>query len=157
MRSDNPIAIVVLTGILLAGGFLFVRMIVLSDAVPAEYRSTSPGFGWSWDFDYEAAMKDAGRPGAEPWPWLAKKTGNRLLLPLDQPLLFKGLKLTYRGMPYSASFQLDFVIQNLDPSFTYSRKISAREARRGFLIDDHPFALEKVSPLYLRLRSGTIK
>ena len=154
MKNVTPIEIAALAGIFLAGSFLFVWMIVLSDAVPAEYRSSSPGFGWSWDFDYEAAMRDAGRLGAEPWPWPSKESGNRLLLPLDQTLLFKGLKITYRGMLESGRFRLDVVIQSLDSSFTYQRDLGVLEARRGFLIDDRRFALEKISPLYLRLHSA---
>ena len=153
MRSDRPIEIAAFAGILLAGGFLFVWMIVLSDAVPAEYRSASPGFGWSWDFDYEDAMRDAGRLGAEPWPWPAKETGNRLVLPLNQPLLSEGLKITYRGMMESGGFRLDMVIQSLDSSVTYPRDFGVLEARRGFTIANRHFTLENITPLYLRLRS----
>ena len=155
MRNVKPIQIAVLGGIILAGGFLFVWGIVLSDTVPVEYRSTSPGFGWSWDFDYDAAMRDAGNLGAEPWPWPAKETGNRLVLPLDQPLLFKGLEITYRGMSESGRFRLDVVIQSLDSSFRYPRDLGVKESRRGFMIDDRRFELEKISPLYLLLRSAT--
>ena len=154
MKNVTPIEIAASAVIFLAGSFLFVWMIVLSDAVPAEYRSASPGFGWSWDFDYEAAMRDAGRLGAEPWPWPPKESGNRLLLPLDQPLLFKGLEITYRGMLESGRFRLDVVIQSLDSSFTYQRDLGVLEARQGFLIDDRRFALGKISPLYLRLHSA---
>jgi len=153
MRSDHPIQVTVLAGILLAGGFLFVWMILLRDAVPAEYRSASPGFGWSWDFDYEAGMRDAGRVGAQPWPWPAKETGNRLVLPMDQPLLSKGLEITYRGILESGRFRLDVVIQSLDSNFTYQRDFDMLEAQRGFTIADRRFMLEKISPLYLRLRS----
>ena len=153
MKNEHPIEIAVLAGALLAGLFLFVWMIMLIDAVPEEYRSASPGFGWSWDFDYEGAMRDAGRLGAEPWPWPARQTGNRLVLPIDQPLLSKGLKITYRGMPGSGRFQLDVVIQSLDSSFTYQRTFDVLEARHGFTIADRRFTLEKISPRYLRLRS----
>ena len=153
MRSDRPIEIAAFAGILLAGGFLFVWMIVLSDAVPAEYRSASPGFGWSWDFDYEAAMRNAGRLGEEPWPWPAKESGNRLVLPMNQPLLSEGLEITYRGMIESGGFRLDIVIQSLDSSVTYPRVFGALEARRGFMIAERHFTLEKITPLYLRLRS----
>ena len=153
MRSDRPIEIAAFAGIMLAGGFFFVWMIVLSDAVPAGYRSASPGFGWSWDFDYEDAMRDAGRLGAEPWPWPAKETGNRLVLPLNQPLLSEGLKITYRGMMESGGFRLDMVIQSLDSSVTYPRDFGVLEARRGFTIANRHFTLENITPLYLRLRS----
>ena len=114
MRSDRPIELAALAGILMAAGFLFAWMTVLSDAVPSEYRSASPGFGWSWDFDFEDAMRDAGRLGADPCPWPAKKTGSRLVLPIDQPLLSGGLEITYRGMMDSGGFRLDMVIQRLD-------------------------------------------
>ena len=154
MRNDRPIELVAIAGILLVGGFLFVWMIVLSDAVPAEYRSASPGFGWSWDFDYEDAILDAGRLGAEPWPWPAKETGNRLVLPLNQPLLSEGLEITYRGMKESDGFGLDMVIQRLDSSVTYPLNLAVMEARRGFTIADRHFTLEQITPLYLRLRAS---
>ncbi len=153
MRSDHPIEIAVLAGILLAGVFLFVWMIILIDAVPEEYRSASPGFGWSWDFDYEGAMRDAGRLGAEPWPWPAKESGNRLVLPMNQPLLSKGLQITYRGPLGSGRFRLDVVIQSLDSSFTYQQDFDVLEARRGFTMANRRFRLEKITPRYLRLRS----
>jgi hypothetical protein len=154
MRSARPLEIAAFAGILLAGGFLFVWMIVLSDAVPAEYRSASPGFGWSWDFDYEAAMRDAGRLGAAPWPWPARNTGNRLLLPRNQPLVYEGLAITYRGMIKSDGFRLDVVIQSLDSGVTYPRDVSVMEARRGFTIADGHFTLEQITPRYLRLRAA---
>lgn len=153
MRSDRPSEFAAVACILLAGGILFVWMIVLSDAVPTEYRSASPGFSWSWDFDYEAAMRDAGRQGEAAWPWPAKKTGNRLVLPLNQPLLFEGLVITYRGMMESGRFRLDIVIQSLDPSVTYPLDFGVPEAGHGFMAADRHFRLEKITPLYLRLQS----
>jgi len=153
MRSDHPIELAAFTGILLAGGFLFVWMIVLSDAVPVEYRSASPGFGWSWDFNYEDAMRDAGRLGAEPWPWPAKATGNRFVLPLNQPLLSEGLEITYRGMMESGGFRLDMVIQSLDSSVTYPMELVVMEARRGFMLADRRFKLEQITTQYLRLHA----
>ncbi len=154
MRNNRPIELAALAGLLLAGGFLFVWMIVLSDAVPAEYRSTSPGFGWSWDFDYEDAMRDAGRLEAAPWPWPAKATGNRFVLPLNQPLLSEGLEITYRGMKEPDGFGLDMVIQRLDSSVTYPLNLVVMEARRGFTLADRHFTLEQITPLYLRLRAS---
>jgi hypothetical protein len=72
-----------------------VWAISLSEAVPEKYRSASPGFGWSWPFDYEGAMWEAGRFGEASWPCPAKQTGNRIVLPLNQPLIFEGLEITY--------------------------------------------------------------
>lgn len=155
MKNDLSIEIAALAGILMAGGFLFVLMIVQFDAVPTEYRSASPGFGWSWDFDYEDAMRNAGRLGERPWPWPAKKTGNRLVLPLNQPLNAEGLKITYRGMIESGSFRLDIVINSLDSSVTYPRDFVVVEAERGFIIADRRFELDNITPLYLRLHMLT--
>ena len=154
MRSDRPIELAVFAGMLIVGGFLFVRMIVLSDAVPAEYRSASPGFGWSWDFDYEDAMADAGRLGEEPWPWPAKKTANRLVLPIGQTLVSEDLEITYRGMAKSDVFRLDVVIHRLDASVTYPRVLVVKEARRGFMLADRHFTLEQITPIYLRLHTA---
>jgi hypothetical protein len=154
VRSDRPIIeVVALAGLLLAGCFLFVYMIVLSDQVPAEYRSASPGFGWSWDFDYEDAMHNAGRLGAAPWPWPAKATGSHFVLPLNQTLLSEGLELTYRGMTPSGGFRLDMVLQRLDPSVTYPLALAVVEARQGFTLADRHFWLEQITPRYLRLRT----
>jgi hypothetical protein len=154
MRSVRPIEMAAVVGMVLAGGVLYVWTIMLSDAVPTEYRSASPGFGWSWDFDYEDAIRDIGSLGGKPWPWPAKETGNRLVLPLNQPLLSKGLKITYRGMMAPGGFRLDVVIQRLDSSVTYPRELVVMEAKRGFTIADRRFALEQITPRYLRLRAA---
>jgi hypothetical protein len=98
-------------------------------------------------------MREAGRLGAEPWPWPAKKTGNRLVLPLDQPLLSGGLAITYRGMMDSGHFRLDMVIQRLDSSVTYPLDLVVSEARQGFRLADRRFTLEQITPIYLRLRA----
>ena len=153
MQNNRSIEIGALTVIILIAGILFVSMIVYDDVIPVEYRNTSPGFGWSWDFDYEAGMREAGRFGAEPWPWSAKINGSHLVLPLNKSLFFKGLEITYRGMPEPGFIQLDFVIQSLDSSFTYQQNYEMMEAERGFTIADRRFTLEKIYPRYLRLRS----
>lgn len=154
MRKQRTIEVVVLAAALLAGAGLFVRGILLSDTVPAEFRSASPGFGWKWDFDYQAAMRDAGRLGARPWPWPATETGSRMVLPLGQSLRSEGLKMTYRGMTEDGRFRLDLVIENLDAGVTYRRAFAVAEARDGFRIGDRRFALVKITPLYVRLRSA---
>ena len=154
MRIDRTIEITTVAGILAVGVFLFVWTIVLSDAVPHEFRSASPGYGWSWDFDYETAMQEAGRLGAEPWPWPATGTGNRLVLPLNQPLLSQGLEITYKGMVESDGFRMDMVIPSLDASVTYPQEFSVPKARHGFTMADRHFTLEKITQRYLRLRSA---
>lgn len=152
MQNNRSIEIAALTGIVLVAGMLFARTLVFDDGIPVEYRSTSPGFGWSWDFDYEAAMGEAGRFGSEPWPWPARITGNRLVLPLNQSLLFKELEITYRGMTEPSSFQLDVIIQSLDSSYIYQQNFEVVEAESGFTIADRRFTLEKITSHYLRLR-----
>jgi hypothetical protein len=137
----------------LTGLFLFVWMIVLADAVPIEYRNTSPGYSWKWDFDWEAGVKDGGRLGEEPWPWPAKVTGSSLMLPLNQPLVYDGFEITYRGILASGDFRLDVVIRTLDAGIAYPRDFAELEARRGFVIADRSFSLEKITPHYLRLHA----
>ena len=151
MRTVRPFEIAVIASTLTAGIFLFVRVWLLSDAVPIEYRSASPGFNWGWEYDYEGAMRDAGRFGEKPWPWPAKKTGSRIILPLNQPLVTEGLEITYQGMVGPIDFRLNIVIQNLDAGVNYPQDFSASEAQKGFSIDDKQFVLEKITPLYIRL------
>ncbi len=153
MTNIRPFEIAILACALAAGIYLFVRVCLLSNAVPMEYRSASPGFNWGWEIDYERAMRDAGEYGEKPWPWPAAKSDSRILLPLDQPLYTEELKITYRGMVGSDSFRLDFVIQSLDSSVTYPQEFSAIEARKGITIADQQFVLEKITPRYLLLSS----
>jgi hypothetical protein len=152
MRTIHPFEIVILTFALGAGIFLFVRAWMLSDAVPLEYRSASPGFNWGWEFDYKGAMR-SDAVGEKAWPWPAKKTGSRMLLPLNQPLVTEGLELTYQGMVESDGFRLDVVIQSLDADVTYPQEFSTPEARKGFSIADQQFVLEKITPRYLLLNA----
>jgi hypothetical protein len=62
--------------------------------------------------------------------------------------------MTYRGVPKSDRFQLDIVIERLDPEVTYPRDFDVPEARRGLMIDDRLFTLETIMPRYLRLRAS---
>jgi hypothetical protein len=151
MRTVRPFDIALIASALIAGIFLFVRVWLLSDAVPIEYRSASPGFNWGWEYDFQGAMRDAGSFGEKPWPWSAKKTGSRIILPLNQPLVTEGLEITYQGMVGSMDFRLNIVIQSLDSGVNYPQDFSASEARKGFSIDDKQFVLEKITPLYIRL------
>ena len=156
MESDRPMETAAIAGVLLVGIFLFAWMVVQADAVPVEYRNTSPGYGWTWDFDWVTALRDAGKFGEEPWPWPAKETGGgHFVLPLNQPLVSKGLELTYRGILESGAFRLDVMVHSLDAKVAYPRDISEREARGGFMIADKNFRVEKITPRYLRLYATT--
>ena len=152
MRSEQTLKTAAAVCGLLVGAFLFVRAMGLSNAIPDEYRSASPGFGWAWDFDYALGVGEAGRFGEAPWPWPAQVSGDHLLLPLDQSLNSRGLKLTYQGMLAADRFRLDVGIVRLDPNTTYPQNFRVSEARRGLMIDDRRFVLESITPLYLRLR-----
>jgi hypothetical protein len=153
MGSDHPIQVAIPIALVMIGAVFFATMMRLSETIPAEHRSASPGFGWSWDFDFEDAMATAGRLGERPFPWQATATGNSLLLPLNQPLWYKGLEITYRGRTESDKFSLNVMIRSLDPNVTYRRELDVIEAKRGFKIAGHRFALVKIAPLYIRLRS----
>jgi hypothetical protein len=148
-RSAETAAVWITT---LVGALLFGWAIVQSDAIPTEYRSASPGFGWSWDFDYTTAVPDTGRPAVGTRPWPAQHTGDRLMLPLGQPLAWQGLQITYRGMASAGTFRLDVVIRDLGADTVYPQDVRVSEARNGFLLGDRQFFLEKITRDYLRLR-----
>jgi hypothetical protein len=151
MRTIRLVEIAAIASALTAGIFLFVHAWLLSDLIPTEYRSASPGFNWGWEYDYEGAMRNTGKFGGKPWPWPAQKTGSRIILPLDQPLVTDGLEITYQGGAGALDFSLNVVIQNLDTDVAYPHEFLISEARKGFSIDDKQFVLEQITPLYLRL------
>ena len=84
--------------------------------------------------------------GGERWPWPAKKTGNRIILPLNQPLITDGLEITFKGIAGSDDFLLDIRLQNLDTGVSYPQRFSKSVARKGFFLDDKKFVLEKITP-----------
>lgn len=153
MGNNHFMEMVFIVGLLITGGVFFWLATALSETVPEEYRSTSPGFGWSWDFNAKGAIANAGRFGALPMPWLATETGRRLLLPLDQPLDAERLRITYRGETEPGRFRLDLVIKRLDPNAVYPREFNVEKAKRGFRIADRSFVLEEITPLYIYLGS----
>lgn len=53
MRTVHPFEIAIIVSALTAGIFLFVRVCLLSDAVPTEFRSASPGFNDNKQFVLE--------------------------------------------------------------------------------------------------------
>jgi hypothetical protein len=151
MNTIRPFELAVLFSSLAAGIYLFVHVWLLSDAIPKEYRSASPGFNWGWEYDYEGAMQGPRKFGGEQWPWPAKKTGNRIILPLNQPLITDGLEITFKGMVGSDDFRLAVKIHSLDTGVSYPQRFSNSGARKGFFLDDKKFVLEKITPRYVQL------
>ena len=151
MNTIRPFELAVVFSSLTAGIYLFVHVWLLSDAIPIEYRSASPGFNWGWEYDYEGAMQGPRKFGGEPWPWPAKKTENRIILPLNQPLSTEGLEITFKGISGSEAFLLDIKLKSLDTEVTYPQQFSKSAARKGFYVDDMKFVLEKITPFYIHL------
>ena len=153
MRNKATIEIIGLGCLLSIGTALFIRAIMLSDTVPMEYRSASPGFGWGWEYDYESGVSKTGRLGETPLPWPATVSGRQLLLPLNQPLSFQGVKMIYRGMVESDRFRLDIYIEQLDPGVSYPQVFSVSKARHGLMVGERQFVLQTIQPHYLRLQA----
>jgi hypothetical protein len=151
MNTIRPFELAVLFSSLTAGIYLFVHVWLLSDAIPNEFRSASPGFNWGWEYDYEGAMQGPRKFGGERWPWPAKKTGNRIILPLNQPLITDGLEITFKGMVGSDDFRLDIKLQSLDTGVSYPQRFSKSEPEKAFFLDDKKFVLEKITPRYIHL------
>ena len=115
-------------------------------------RIRTPGFGWSWDFNYERAMRE---------PYLTLQDSiNRVRPPRrDQFVLapgdgasIDGLRITYRGKTTSGKLRLDVVVPALDPSYAYSYELSASEGRKGFTLFDRRFILDVMELSLIRLR-----
>ena len=151
MNTIRPFELAVLFSCLTAGIYLYAQVWLLSDAIPNEFRSTSQGFNWGWEYDYEGAMQVPIDFGGERWPWPAKKTGNRIILPLNQPLITDGLEITFKGMVGSENFLLDIKLQSLDTGVSYPQRFSKSVAKKGFFLDDKKFVLEKITPRYVQL------
>ena len=130
---------------------MFGLAVGYGDAVPGEYRNTSPGFGWSWDFDYRQAMQEAGTFGADPWPWGAVWTPQRMVLPRGQPLLIDEIEITYRGADESGRIRLDVINRSLDAKTRYRHSIDPETAKTGFSLGNRRLALTRIDPRCIRL------
>lgn len=136
------------------GGILLSACLALfvQHSLPLEQRNSPPGFGWSWDFDYESAMQDPRLTPDATTNQPASQHADQLILPLDEKVAVAGLEIIYRGTSGSGKFRLDVIIPMLDPSFAYSHELSVNEARKGFRLVDERFAATVIGPYTLRLR-----
>ena len=120
--------------------------------IPLESRTTSPGFGWSWDFDYERALNEhfltLDSPINQPH---APSAAEPLVLPLNEPVPVGGIRITYRGRSASGLIILDTVIPDLDADYAYPHELSDSEARTGFVLFDHHFKLVAAGPYAIRI------
>jgi hypothetical protein len=64
-----------------------------------------------------------------------------------------GLKIAYLGMTESGNFRLKVTIESLDHSTAYPIDLNLKEVKLGFMIVGHHFNMEKITPLYIHLRS----
>lgn len=120
--------------------------------IPIPYRDPSPGFGWSWDFNYQQAMRE---PGLTPEDAINRRSGlspGELILPLGKPVPVADLNLIYRGLAGSGSPRVDVVIPALDPGYAYPKEL--RSVETGTVLDlyGRRFEIMGVSDAVLRLK-----
>lgn len=126
--------------------------LLVQHPIPLGQRNSSPGFGWSWDFDYETAMQDPRLVLDEAIDQPVSQPAGLLILPLNETVAVAGLEIIYRGASGSGKFRLDVIIPMLDPSFAYSHELSVNEARKGFRLVDERFAVTVIGPYALGMR-----
>jgi hypothetical protein len=126
--------------------------LLLQHPIPRQSSNPVPGFGWSWDFDYESAMQQTRPTQNDAIVQPASNAADLLILPLNETVSVAGLMITYRGSSGSGKFRLDVIIPVLDPSFAYSHDLSEKEARKGFSLVDERFAVTVIGPYTLGLR-----
>jgi hypothetical protein len=130
---------------------VFLTLLV-QHAQPLEKRNASPGFGWSWDFDYESAMRDPRPIPNDEIGRAASFPMGHLVLPLNQKIAVAGLEIIYRGVAGAGKFRLDIIIPLLDPTFAYSHELSEKEARKEFRLVDEHFKVTAIGPRTLAVQ-----
>jgi hypothetical protein len=78
---------------------------------------------------------------------------HRVNLMLDQPVILKKIKMTYRGIS-SGVLKLDIILLDLDPEYVYSRLIPIDKAKMGFTVSDYRLRATSVSTQRLRMVLG---
>ena len=78
------------------------------------------------------------------------KESDRVVLPLDQRIVFNDLILIYRGKRSGTLF-LDVIITDLDPNFAYHHAIPTSEAKKEFNVASQRFKLISSSNSLIRI------
>lgn len=153
MEENNSYHLRSLT-LAVAGGILMslCLALLLRHPIPMAKRLTSPGFGWSWDFDYESAMTHHAPISDDAPTRSASPDSEALALPLDAKVAVAGLVLIYRGTSGSEKFRLDVIIPALDPNFAYAQELKVKEACQELRLSDERFKVTAISPHRLELR-----
>lgn len=84
------------------------------------------------------------------------RQGEKINLIKDRPATVGKIRMTYRGLA-SGALLMDLVLLELDPDYSYSRRIPLKEGRRGFLLSNHLFSVTSINSRRLRLVMGPSK
>ncbi len=79
---------------------------------------------------------------------------NIVLLSIDKEITIGRVKMTYRGIE-TKMIIIDYVILDLDPNYSYHRRISIDEAKRGFYLSNNVFRLESAGRYSMRVTPGS--
>lgn len=82
--------------------------------------------------------------------------GARINLIKDQPATVGKIRMTYRGRA-SGTLLMDLVLLELDPNYSYLRRIPLKDGRRGFIVSNRQFSVTSVSNRRLKLVMGPSK
>ena len=127
-------------------------LLVVKSPIPMKYRDPSPGFGWSWDSDYQRAMREPSPTLDSPISQRAERYRGEIILPLDQPVSIANLELTYRGPTGSGKFRLDVIIPALDPEYAYPNILGGSAGGKSFSLYGQRFKISAVGKYVLRLK-----
>jgi hypothetical protein len=137
-----------------AGGVALLACLVFSRlaSITVENQGAPPGFGWSWDFDYQTALGELDSTFTSPSDRPSGPHQDQLILILNQPQSIAGLEIIYRGLIETGRFRVDVIRPALEPGYAYPRELSESQARKGFALFDQRFVLTAVGPSALVLR-----
>lgn len=88
-------------------------------------------------------------PGAPVRPAEVTRDGP-IVMVKDRQINLEDVQLTYRGLT-SGLLQLDLVLLEMDPHYTYRRRIPLQEARRGFQVSYQHLKVVSASRQQLKL------
>jgi hypothetical protein len=125
---------------------------VIRHPIRLEDRIRSPGFGWSWDFNYERAMQEPRLNLDSLINRIPPTDPDQFVLTIGDAVSIEGLQITYRGMSASGRLRLDVVVPDLDPVYSYPYELSVSEARVGFVIFNQRFILDAMGRAFMRVR-----